>query len=265
MKVKANVIILRAAGTNCDYETEAAFIKAGAATDLVHINQLVRGEKRLSDYQILAIPGGFTYGDDIAAGKILANELKYNLGEEIERFVQEGKLIIGICNGFQVLVKTGLLPGSPEAAGQQEATLTFNDSGKFEDRWVYLKPDSSQRCVFTRGLDGLLYLPIAHAEGKFVTKDDSTLRRVETRGQVVFRYVTPDGQPGDYPWNPNGSVGSIAGICDPSGRIFGLMPHPERHIDPLQHPRWTREKIKGKGDGAAIFENGVRYAEKELL
>lgn len=250
--MKIRVIILRAAGTNCDQETAFAFERVGAKTELVHINQLVRGERELKDYQILAIPGGFTYGDDIASGKILANELKYKLDEEVRRFIENGKLIIGICNGFQVLVKAGLLPN---LAGNFsiETTLTLNNSARFEDRWIYLKKIDS-KCVWTKGLSKeRISLPIAHGEGKFVPKDETILRLLDSEGLIVFKYD---------PVNPNGSVEDIAGICDQTGRIFGLMPHPERYINYTQHPRWTRGEANKEGDGLAVFRSGVEYAKK---
>ena len=258
-------LILRTAGTNCDYETDYAFQFAGSQTDLVHINELVRGEKELSDYQILALPGGFTYGDDIAAGKIFANELKYKLGDPVRRFIEEGRLIIGICNGFQILVRAGFLPALKGTGGEQRATLTNNDSGKFEGRWVYLSKVERTCCVFTERTEDLIYLPVAHGEGKFVVKEDEVLQKLRARGQVVFRYARADGGPAEgYPENPNGSPDHIAGICDPTGRIFGLMPHPERHILPTQHPRWTREGLKKKGDGLSLFESAVAYVKCSL-
>ncbi|MFH1779390.1 MAG: phosphoribosylformylglycinamidine synthase I [Candidatus Omnitrophota bacterium] len=262
VKRKVKVLVLRAAGTNCDYETAFAFEYVGAKAELVHINQLIRKEVRLKDFHILVFPGGFTYGDDIASGRILANEVKYKLRGEMERFVRDGKLIIGICNGFQVLVKSGLLPGKDGMGEESEVSLTINDSGRFEDRWVYLKIQNSkfknQKCIWTQGLDEIIYLPIAHGEGKFVPKDDEVLDRLWANGQVVFRYVDRDGRLAGFPWNPNGSVGNIAGICDATGRIFGLMPHPERHIFATQHPRRSRGEAKGEGDGVAIFRNGIK-------
>jgi len=260
---KTRVMILRAAGTNCDHETAFAFQEAGAKTELVHINQLVRGDKDLKDYQILAIPGGFTYGDDIASGKILANELKYKLEDDIRRFITKGKLIIGICNGFQILVKAGLLPNL-NGDFQMETTLTLNDSARFEDRWVYLK-NMSSKCVWTKGLAGsIIYLPVAHGEGKFIARDGNILGILDTEGLIVFKYTDRDGNFSGYPVNPNGSAENIAGICDQTGRIFGLMPHPERHIRYTQHPRWTREEPKKEGDGLAIFRSGADYAKKML-
>lgn len=261
--MKANVLVLRTAGTNCDCETQYAFELAGAATQRVHVNELRARPESLAQYNILVIPGGFSYGDDLGAGKVLANELLTFLREPIRRFLDDGKLILGICNGFQVLVKTGLLPGLDPA--RQQATLTGNDSNRFEDRWVHLKPCRS-RCVFTAGCDeaALWYLPVAHAEGKFVTDNEETLARIENGGQVVFRYVTASGEFGGYPADPNGSTAHIAGICDPTGRILGLMPHPERHVLGTQHPQWTRRGARKEGDGLQLFRSAVAYVGKTL-
>jgi phosphoribosylformylglycinamidine synthase len=280
---RPKVLVLRTAGTNCDKETAFAFIFAGAGAELVHINQLKSKQKRLSDYQILALPGGFSYGDDIGAGKVMANELKYKLGGQLKDFVATGKLIIGICNGFQILVKSGLLAGNGQ--WEQEATLSINDSGKFEDRWVYLKsqvaptlrsgqashPDASVgagrlqvKCVWIKDLPEIIYLPVAHGEGKFIAKDKAVLERLEENGQIVLTYSDENGKSAGYPYNPNGSEKDIAGICDETGRIFGLMPHPERHSFGWQNPRWMREGLKKQGDGLQIFKNGVEYARKYL-
>jgi len=259
---RPKVCVLRTAGTNCDYETYFAFYLAGGRPELVHINNFLSAKKSLKEFQILAIPGGFTYGDDIAAGKILANELRYKLLDELSTFVAEGKLIIGICNGFQVLVKAGLLPGN--ANFTQEVTLAINDSAKFEDRWVYLKvPEetiSSSRCVWTKGIKEIIYLPVAHGEGKFIAASGHILTRLKENGQIVFQYCSAKGELAGYPYNPNGSQENIAGICDITGRIFGLMPHPERHIISLQHPRWYQQKKKEFGEGLVIFKNAVSYA-----
>lgn len=263
---KPKVLVLRTAGTNCDRETVFAFESTGAQADLVHVNQLIRKDKSLDEYQIMAIPGGFTYGDDIAAGKVLANELKYKLIEDIKRFIREGKLIIGICNGFQILVKSGLLPGN--AALTQEVSLVVNDSNKFEDRWVYLRTQGSglrtQKCVWTKGLPEMIYLPVAHGEGKFIVREKSVLGGLKKNSQVVFQYCDETGLPSGYPHNPNGSEENIAGICDESGRILGLMPHPERHILSWQHPRRQGRKNSEEGDGVFIFRNGIEFAEKYL-
>jgi len=256
------VLILRTAGTNCDYETRYAFEKAGAKVDAVHINILLANKKLLEDYQILALPGGFTYGDDVSAGKILANQIKYNLEEDIKTFIHEKKLILGICNGFQALTKAGLLPAIDKR--YQEATLTFNDSNKFEDRWVYLKISSNKSIFVKDGNISKMYLPIAHGEGKFVTKDETTLNKITMNHQIVFKYVNEQGEETGYPWNPNGSVRNIAGICDPTGQILGIMPHPERHVEPTQHPRWTRNGLKEYGDGFLIFRNAVDYVKSNL-
>ncbi|MCX5711194.1 MAG: phosphoribosylformylglycinamidine synthase I [Candidatus Omnitrophica bacterium] len=265
--LKPKVCVLRTAGTNCDKETAFAFVKAGAEAEFVHINQLVCAEKKLSDYQILALSGGFSYGDDIAAGKILANELKTKLSGDLNEFIRAGKLIIGICNGFQIMVKAGLLPGNKEM--KQEVSLINNDSAKFEARWVYLskseKRKAQNKCVWTHNLPEVIYLPVAHGEGKFIVKDNSILERLKENGQIVFQYCDESGKLAGYPDNPNGSTENIAGICDETGRVFGLMPHPERHVYGQQHPRWTAAKLKKEeGDGFQIFKNGVEYAKKNI-
>lgn len=251
---KVNVLVLRAPGTNCDQETAFAFQQAGAVTSLCHINQLLRHEKRLLDYQVLVIPGGFTYGDDIAAGRVLANELKLRLGEDILKFVTDGSLILGICNGFQVMTKAGILPDIRKQTAPP-LTLAANDSARFECRWVNLLVEKKTPCVFTQGLDSL-YLPVAHGEGKVIT-DMRGLREIN----AVLYYTDESGNiQAGYPHNPNGSMNNIAGVCDPTGRIFALMPHPERHIRFTQHPQWTRKKAREHGDGFKIFQNAVKFA-----
>ncbi|HQP92294.1 MAG TPA: phosphoribosylformylglycinamidine synthase I [Candidatus Omnitrophota bacterium] len=254
--IKPRVLILKTAGVNCDQESAFAFESAGAETEFVHINELVSGTKKLSDFQILCFSGGFTYGDDIAAGKILANELKSKLFDELKKFISDKKLIIGVCNGFQVLVKAGLLPGNEDF--RQEVTLSNNDCGSFQDMWIHLKTLDS-KCIWTKGLSELIYLPIAHGEGKFIPKNEDVLQRLKNNGQIVFKYCSAQGVIGDYPVNPNGSIDSVAGICDESGRVFGLMPHPERHLTGLQNPQWTRSGLKKHGDGFQIFLNAVNY------
>lgn len=270
MAKKPKVIVLRTAGTNCDQETAYVFEACGADVDLVHINRLLSREVFLKDYHIMAIPGGFTYGDDIMSGRILANELRLNLGKDIEKFISNGKLIIGICNGFQVLVRSGILPGpvngkkrwTPDS--EQTVTLTNNDSGKFEDRWTHLRVTG--RSVWTEGLGDIIYIPVAHAEGKFVPEDNDILNRMEYNEQIAFRYCSSRGNGPKYPENPNGSVDDIAGITDKTGRILGMMPHPERHFLFTQHPFWTRLKRSGPyGHGAKVFENGVNYVKENLL
>ncbi|MDD5129799.1 MAG: phosphoribosylformylglycinamidine synthase I [Candidatus Omnitrophica bacterium] len=259
------VCILRSAGTNCDQETAAAFSLAGGAPELLHINSLVSANRQLDDFHILALPGGFSYGDDVASGKIFANELRFKLAEALRKFIADGKLIIGICNGFQILVKSGFLPGSPARSKEelnQETSLILNDSAKFEARWVYLKPGG--RCVWTKGLKKIIYLPVAHGEGKFVVQDKNVLNRLKKNNQIVFEYCDAQGQPGGYPVNPNGSLENIAGITDPTGRILGLMPHPERHLLPAHHPRKDQIKFKQEGDGLQIFKNGVKYVKENF-
>lgn len=256
------VIVLRTAGTNCDIETAHAFRRHSAEVDLVHINEVKTKKKRLSSYHILAIPGGFTYGDDVAAGRILANELKFKIGNELKKFIEVGKLIIGICNGFQVLVKAGLLPDVE--IDEQKATLILNDSGKFEDRWVHLKANKNSPCIWTKGIEEIIYLPVAHAEGKF-TADKETLEELKKNGQIIFQYVDENGNPAGYPYNPNGSLENIAGICDESGRIIGLMPHPERFLEPSHHPHWQRLSKEKEGDGNLLFKNAVNFAKNHLL
>lgn len=247
-----NVAVLTGYGINCDYETAHAFELAGAKAERIHIGGLAA--KSLDDYQIMAIPGGFSFGDDIAAGKMLANKMRAVAGGQIEKFVADGKLIIGICNGFQALVKYALLP----EPGKQTITLAFNDSGRFEDRWVHLRPEG--RCVWTRGIEEL-YLPVRHGEGKLAAPR-AELKRLEGEGLVALRYAAPDGGKPVYPQNPNGSLNDIAGICDPSGRVFGLMPHPEGHLYRTNHPRWTRGE---RGTlGLEVFKNAVKFAEDEL-
>ncbi|MBI4553484.1 MAG: phosphoribosylformylglycinamidine synthase I [Candidatus Latescibacteria bacterium] len=264
-----SVLVLRAAGINCDHEAVHAFVLAGAdRVDLVHINEFIAGRRRLSEYDILMLPGGFSYGDDISAGKVLANELRLKLLDEVEGFIGAGKLMFGVCNGFQVLVKIGLLPETRPGHRVQEATVFFNDSGKFECRWVYLQPNPESPCVFTRSMPETVYMPVAHGEGKIVPQSDAVLDRLRSSGQVALRYTCPPGATGTdgvpYPWNPNGSVEDIAGLCDTTGRLFGLMPHPERHTHPTHHPRWTREPCNAQPDGLFIFQNAVRYVKENL-
>jgi len=258
---EVRTIVLRVEGTNCDEETVIAFERAGSKVDLVHINELKRREKSLEDYQIFCIPGGFTFGDDIAAGKIFAVQLKYVLSKDVKKFVEEGKLLIGICNGFQVLVKTGLLPALEGIMKKQEATLAFNDSGYFQDRWIYMKHENKGKCFFTRGIKDIIYIPVTHAEGKFVA-DRDIIRKLEENDHIVFKYVDPDGNYTGFPWNPNGSMDNIAGICNPEGNVFGLMPHPEKFIHKWMHPYWTRDDLPEEGDGFRIFKNAVEFAKR---
>ncbi len=259
-EVKA--IVLRAAGINCDLETEHALELAGAKAQRTHINRIIEDKTLLDEYQIIVFPGGFSYGDDVAAGKILANQIRHHLYEPIRKFIDEGKLVLGICNGFQVLVKTGILPGNNSNNNQQEITITNNDSGKFEDRWVYLAPQTD-KCVFIES-GRQIYLPVAHAEGKIVTKDDAALDKLKSDGHVALKYVDENSNEGAYPINPNGSMDSIAGLTDTTGRVLGLMPHPERFVRPTHHPHWSRLKEKPASDGITIFNNAVKYIRENF-
>ena len=251
-------IILRAPGTNCDQETGYAFEKAGATADYIHINQLMENPSVLAEYQILCLPGGFSYGDDIAAGRVLASQMQSTLANAIGEFHDAGKLVLGICNGFQILIKTGFL--LPRDESGLPATLTWNNHGRFIDCWVNLKTDD-QKCVFLKDVDQM-YLPIAHAEGQFVTRDAAVMDGLKSNHQLALTYCRADGSNGadlEFPANPNGSKENVAGVCDDTGRIFGLMPHPERFIDPTHHPRWTREGLKDEGEGLTLFKNAVDY------
>ena len=252
---KPRALILRAPGANCDQETQFAFEQAGALADRIHIRRLREQPKLLLQYQVLVIPGGFTYGDDVGAGKILACQLSHFLGEALRQFRARERLILGICNGFQAILKAGLLM-PPDEDGPL-ATLTHNECGKFEDRWIHLET-TSDRCPFLKGCHRL-YLPVAHGEGRFIVREPWILRGLEETGQVVLRYTSSDGGDVRFPSNPNGSQGNVAGICDASGRVLGLMPHPERHVLPTQHPQWTRLGLAPEGDGLRLFRNAVEF------
>tara|TARA_Y100000310_G_scaffold344949_1_gene460701 strand:+ start:39 stop:824 length:786 start_codon:yes stop_codon:yes gene_type:complete len=261
MKTKVKPLILTGYGINCDYETYHAFKEVGSSPEYVHVNELISKRKNMLDYNLLVFPGGFSFGDDIASGKVLANKFKFKLRKELEEFIEKGNLIIGICNGFQAMVKLGILP---ELDKGQLTTLTFNDSGKFEDRWVYVKVNPNSNCVFTKGIKKM-YLPVRHGEGKFMPMDDKVLGEIKKNNQVVVQYSNKREELLGYPYNPNGSVGNIAGICDKTGRIFGLMPHPEAHFHYTNHPRWTRFKKEHEhGHGYRVFRNAVEFVEKNL-
>jgi phosphoribosylformylglycinamidine synthase I len=263
MIITPKALILTGFGINCDIETAHAFKIAGADAQRIHINDLINGAKRLSDYHILALPGGFSFGDDIASGKVLANMLKYNLGEQIKEFIDGGKLIIGICNGFQSMVKMGLLPAFNGDYLTQDVTLTFNDSGRFEDRWVHMNANKNSKCVFTKGIKNI-YLPVRHGEGKFVVKNPQVLGKLKKDNHIVFQYTDIEGKTAGYPDNPNGSVDNIAAICDETGRVFGMMPHPEAFQHRTNHPGWTREELPEEGAGLAIFRNAVEYVKENF-
>jgi len=264
----AKVCVLRAPGTNCDVETAFAFEQVGGAAERLHVFRLLEQPSLLSQFQVLCIPGGFSYGDDIGAGVIFSRQLSGNLAEAIAEFVQSDTLVLGICNGFQVLLKAGLLPdgspGSTAAPNDSQATLTWNDNGKYTAVWVRLDVCAPQS-AFLRGIEQI-DLPVAHAEGRIVVREESVLPDWNRNSQIALRYRSSDKEqaPQDdqtlaYPANPNGSVANIAGLSDPSGRILGMMPHPERFIHATQHPHWTRRRMTGEGDGLKIFRNAVSY------
>jgi len=263
--MKPRTLILLAHGTNRDQDVAEALTICGATPEIVPLNSLHEGKRRWADYQMLVLPGGFSYADALGAGKLLAIDMQTYFTDEIQRFVMAGKPVIGICNGFQALVKAGILPGENreqrEESGKERATLTFNAGGHFECRWITLQP-VSQRCIWTKGLSEPIECPIAHGEGNFQVSSQSILSRLAAQEQIALVYVHPDGDPasGEYPANPNGSSLDIAGICNPKGNVLGLMPHPENHIHPWQHPQWQRGVERGSG--LVLFQNGVKYAEE---
>jgi phosphoribosylformylglycinamidine synthase len=266
------VCVLRAPGTNCDVETAFAFETCGGTPHRVHLFRLLEQPGLLDEFQVLCIPGGFSYGDDIGAGVVFGAQLSNHLGDAIGNFLQREKLVLGICNGFQVLIKAGILPSGaagwpPRPDRPREVTLTWNDNGKYTALWVHLKV-CSDRNVFLRGITRL-ELPIAHAEGRLVVSDRTMIARWKEAGQVALCYAA-DSSNGNgarpteadvlpYPLNPNGSVANIAGLGDPTGRVLGLMPHPERHLFATQHPHWTRRESRGEGDGLQVFRNAVKF------
>ncbi|MCG8349746.1 MAG: phosphoribosylformylglycinamidine synthase I [Chloroflexales bacterium] len=258
-------LILRAPGINRDADAAAACELAGAVAERVHVNRLAEGSLQLRDYGLLVVPGGFSYGDHLGAGKLLAVDLIHRLGDQLAAFVADGRPVLGICNGFQVLVKAGVLPGTSPHASDSDAchtpsvTLTDNASERFECRWVRLAADPASRCIFTRGIEQPIETPVAHGEGRLVVRDAATLEQLRAAGQIALRYVDANST-ASYPANPNGSMDDIAGLCNAQGNVLGLMPHPENAILPQQHPRWTREPWRHTGDGLAIFRNAVCYA-----
>lgn len=256
MLSKPNVVILQATGTNRDMDAAQAIELAGGTPTVLHINLLRENPSRLHTYQMVIIPGGFSYGDALGAGRLLAHDLRWLFQETLARFIVDRKPVIGICNGFQALVKSGWLPGPPDALPR--ATLARNASNQFECRWVYLAPNPHSSCVFTRELTEPVQCPVAHGEGRFIARDVSVLDELNIKGQVALTYAHPEGKPVRYPENPNGSDADIAGICNQMGNVFGLMPHPENHIIPEQHPRAMRDDIGGSG--LRLFQNGLKYA-----
>lgn len=271
----ARVVLVRAAGTNCDREAAHAFELAGATVEVVHINALKRDAGAIDRADIACFPGGFSYGDDVASGRILANEVRHSLGAPLRELHARGGLMLGICNGFQVLVKSGLLPGgvgTDAPPGEASATLVWNANHRFEARWIRVRVDAASNCVFLRGLTAL-DLPIAHAEGRFVARDTETMNALAASGQTALRYTArfsdDASHPLDgalaYPDNPNGSQANVAGVCDPTGRIFGLMPHPERFVVETQHPQWTRARAADspiEPAGLRVFQNAVAYVRE---
>ena len=267
--MRPRICVLRAPGTNCDLETAFAFERSGAVAERLHLFRLLESPEILRNFQVLCIPGGFSYGDDLGAGVVFGHQLRGRLAETLREFLERDTLVLGICNGFQVLVKAGLLPNGrhawPRPAGvSPPCTLTWNENGQYTALWVRLTT-SGHNNVFLQGIDDL-ELPIAHAEGRLVPSTPELLDRWRTQGQLALRYVPesptitrrPDGL-WPYPINPNGSCDDVAGLSDPEGRVLGLMPHPERYIDATQHPQWTRRRRQGDGAGLRIFQNAVNY------
>ena len=257
MALKA--LVLYGYGINCENESKYAIEKSGGQAEIVHLNLLIENPKILENYNMLMIPGGFSFGDDLGSGKVFGNKMKFQLRDQIDEFIKAKKLLLGVCNGFQILVKMGLLP---EPDFEQRVSLTNNDSGHYEDRWVILKTNKSSPCVFTKDLDFLL-VPVRHGEGKFIPKDDSTLKQLKENNQIVFQYTDENGELAGFPYNPNGSVANIAGICDKSGRIFGMMPHPEAFNIIENCPYWLKGAVK-EPLGLRIFKNAVKYANENL-
>ncbi len=249
-------LVLRAAGTNCDPETANALKSVGASPERVTIMELKAGKARLMDYELLVIPGGFSYGDDVGAGKILAGQLRLHI-KDLRQFVRLGRPVLGICNGFQALVKAGLLPSSHN--GEQTAGFTANDSGRFEARWVHLRLNVQSSCLFFKGLPEMIELPVAHGEGKLVLKSPRQLEELKKNKSIAMQYVSDDGKLSGYPANPNGSLFNIAGLSNPEGNCLGLMPHPERFTAIHHHPNWTRQTFLKQGVGLEMFRNAVEY------
>ena len=277
MSDNVRVAVLFGFGINCDRETAAVFDMVGGTSERLHVNHLVQGNRSLEEFDILAVPGGFSFGDHLGSGRLLGNRLRFALREQLQKFVSSGKPIIGICNGFQALVKTGLLPG-PETASLepdliQRASLTLNNTGRYEDRWVTLEFDSESPCIWTKGIQRI-ECPVRHGEGRFVMPTETELDRLSANHQLTVRYVDPSTEPGSgvsddllpFPLSPNGSMRNIAGICDPTGLVFGLMPHPEAFYTMWLHPEHTSMKLnedEWEGSGLQIFRNAVEYVRSQ--
>ncbi len=261
------VLVITGFGLNCEKETAAACKLVGATPEQVHLNDLIAGKHTLDEYQMLVFIGGFSFGDHLGSGTVFANRVKFQLRDQLEKFVADGKLVLGICNGFQTLTRLGMVPALDGDYFTQRVALAHNDTGVFRDDWCYLKANSASPCVFTKDMD-VVRLPLRHGEGKFVA-DPEILAAIEANNLVAVRYAHADGTIAEeFPANPNGSLHSIAGICDKTGRIFGLMPHPEAFLSPFNSPSWTSDKIEGKlpeeGDGVAFFRNAIDYIEKNF-
>ncbi len=264
--VKPRVLIITGYGLNCEAESAHAWKLAGAEPALVHFNDLIEHPDEFRRFEVLMFIGGFSYGDHMGSGHAFALRMRHRLAEPLQEFIAAGKLILGVCNGFQIMVKLGLLPGLDGDYFTPRTALMQNDCGTFQNFWVHVRFEENSRCVFTRGL-GVVPLPIRHGEGKLIARDAATLQRLEDEGCVACRYVEPGtGEPArTYPQNPNGSVNAIAGLCDPSGRVFGLMPHPEAYLYPENHPQWDFQKLSGtlpdRGLGLRLFENAVAFLQ----
>ena len=256
VKVKVNVLILTGHGINAEKELAWAFEMAGGNPSIVHLEDIIGNKSMLNRYQLLAFPGGFSFGDHISSGRIFANIIKTNLADELARFVEEGKLIIGICNGFQIITKLGMLPDM-DGNKKQTVSLINNDSGHFENRWVWVNIENN-KSPWLRDMDKL-YLPVRHGEGKFVTDTPETLNALIKNKQVAMKYINPNSSEVNYPFDPNGSVDNIAGILNRKGNILGLMPHPEAYIFKEHHPRWTEKENDNRLTGLKIFQNGIDY------
>ncbi|MBT5593835.1 MAG: phosphoribosylformylglycinamidine synthase subunit PurQ [Euryarchaeota archaeon] len=277
MDDNVHVAVLFGFGINCDRETAAVFDMVGGKSERLHVNNLVQGNRSLEEFDILAVPGGFSFGDHLGSGRLLGNRLRFALRDQLQKFVSSGKPIIGICNGFQALVKTGLLPGPENASLEpdliQRASLTLNNTGRYEDRWVTLEFDSQSPCIWTKGIQRI-ECPVRHGEGRFVMPTDAELDRLSANHQLTVRYADPSTEPGTnpsddllpFPLSPNGSMRNIAGVCDPTGLVFGLMPHPEAFYTMWLHPEHTSMKLnedEWEGSGLQIFRNAVEYVRSQ--
>ena len=269
MAKTVKTLVITGFGVNCERETTAAFTEAGSKVEQIHLNDILDGSRSLAEFHILAFIGGFSFGDHIGAGTVFSNRIRYRMGDSLKKFVADGKLAIGICNGFQTLSRLGIVPAVGGKYFAQQVALAHNLQGTFRDDWILVQENPKSPCIFTKGI-GTIPLPIRHGEGRLVPESEPLLKRMEKDGLVALRYAHPEtGQPTmEFPHNPNGSTNAIAGICDPSGRIFGLMPHPEAYLSPYNHPHWGRQKLDGtlpkQGLGQKIFDNAVAFAKKEL-